>query len=453
VGLYDGSPGHPNVFQGQSTALNSILFASVPIEPPGQVTPIRTMRITNVRVDAFSLGIPAIGGSPISITMTVATSPFIGSETGTVGLGVAGQQFSVPTSPTLQQCASQNASLAGDLSSNGVPQFQLNFQEGFPTAFKPMNTAPVADFDLPPPLADQNQPGAVYTSETGFFNHLFPAIAGQGNLALAGLPTQGTRLIARFIDVPAGVQLFGNSIVHMTPNSNSVLRMVETGPFGGGPFSATPGNSFGIAPLAGSGSTRTAVYEVMASDPSASEQANIPIYVAYNANAPSAPGMGTVLVAGGFAPWTTDNFPSATDSVPRFAPPTSALAAFTIASCQNQCGVDVSAQTTVARGQANYSQALKLWVQFVSIQNTSANPIQGPLSLALDNISSSARLANPTGFTRCDAPAGHPYLNVSLGAGTMLAPGQKVFAALAFSATYAQAIAYSTRVLAGPGNR
>ncbi len=82
-----------------------------------------------------------------------------------------------------------------------------------------------------------------------------------------------------------------------------------------------------------------------------------------------------------------------------------------------------------------------------------STPIQGPLSLALDGISSTAVLANPTGFTRCDAPAGHPYLNVSLGAGATLAPGQKVFVALAFSAANAQNIGYSTRVLAGAGNR
>jgi hypothetical protein len=163
--------------------------------------------------------------------------------------------------------------------------------------------------------------------------------------------------------------------------------------------------------------------------------------------------MGSVLVAGGAAPWSTDDQASATDPVPRFAPPATALPAFTIVSCQNQCGVDVSAQTAVARGQINFSQSLKLWVQYVSIQNTTANAIQGPLSLAVDNISSTAALANPTGFTRCDAPGGHPYVNVNLGAGNVLNPGQKVTVGLAFSAANAQAVGYSTRVLAGAGNR
>lgn len=462
MGLYDGTPGHPNVFQGQSAGSNSILFASIPVDPPAPAL-VRVLRLTNVRADTFALGFSPIGSVPPAVTMTIASTLPVSQfpNASIVGFSFSGVQFSAPAPAILQQCVSQNASLAADPTSNGSPQFLLNFSEGFlfEEAFKARTAAPVANVDQPPPLKDQNQPGGVpnTANETGFFNHLFPDIAGQGNLGIAGLANQGTRLMARFIGVPAGIQLFTNTTIKLTGGTGflgkPVIRLVETDAVGGGPFSATPGNSFGIAPLSGSGPTRTAVFEVIRNDPEFVEQASIPIYVAYDANAPSTPGMGTVLVGGGFAPLTTDDQASATDPVPRFAPPTTALGAFTIVSCQNQCGVDVSAQTAVARGPISFSQALKLWVQFVSIQNTTANAIQGPLSLALDNISSTAAVANPTGFTRCDAPARHPYLNVNTGAGSVLNPGQTAVVGLAFSAANAQAIGYTTRVLAGPGNR
>ena len=66
---YNGTPGHPNVFQGRwqpvSLGSNQVLFASIPIDPPGTVCPSqatqptchRIIRITNLRGDAEAIGV------------------------------------------------------------------------------------------------------------------------------------------------------------------------------------------------------------------------------------------------------------------------------------------------------------------------------------------------------------------------------------------------------------
>jgi hypothetical protein len=229
--------------------------------------------------------------------------------------------------------------------------------------------------------------------------------------------------------------------------------MVSTDAFGNGPYAPVAGNSNGLAPMSGSGSTRTAVYEVVQANPGSIEHVSIPVYVAYAANAPSSPGLGGVGVVTGPAPVSNSGEASETDPVPRFAPPTAADPAFAITSCSEGCGADVTAQTVVTRGPITYSTSVKLFIQSVTVQNLSANQIQGPLSLALDGIASGVVLYNGTGFTSCSTPKQQPYLNVNVGSDNVLSPGEKAVVGLGFGATSAQAITYSTRVLAGPGNR
>jgi len=65
---YNGTAGHPNVFQGRSLALitgqtNQVAFLSVPIDPPGTVCAAapnpchRIVRITNIRAAASTTGV------------------------------------------------------------------------------------------------------------------------------------------------------------------------------------------------------------------------------------------------------------------------------------------------------------------------------------------------------------------------------------------------------------
>jgi len=87
---YNGSAGHPNVFQGRSLALitgqtNQVTYLAVPIDPPGTVCPNqssqpvchRVVRITNIRGDASTTGV-AQGNQTSSITAQIIANPVSG---------------------------------------------------------------------------------------------------------------------------------------------------------------------------------------------------------------------------------------------------------------------------------------------------------------------------------------------------------------------------------------
>jgi hypothetical protein len=70
-----GTPGNnKNIFQGIQTALNSITFAGIPIDPPG-TGPARIIHITNVRADANFLDVAAANSAPTYITETISATP------------------------------------------------------------------------------------------------------------------------------------------------------------------------------------------------------------------------------------------------------------------------------------------------------------------------------------------------------------------------------------------
>src|SRR5260370_27399780 len=63
----------PNVFQGYSNGINSIVFRGVPVDPPGP-NGVRTFRATNVRVNVNQLGLSSTL-IPTQVTMFVAPLP------------------------------------------------------------------------------------------------------------------------------------------------------------------------------------------------------------------------------------------------------------------------------------------------------------------------------------------------------------------------------------------
>ncbi len=60
IGVYNGTSGHPNVFQGHQTASNSITFSAVPIDPHAAPANSLTLRITNIRGNANALGVAGL---------------------------------------------------------------------------------------------------------------------------------------------------------------------------------------------------------------------------------------------------------------------------------------------------------------------------------------------------------------------------------------------------------
>jgi VCBS repeat-containing protein len=112
---------------------------------------------------------------------------------------------------------------------------------------------------------------------------------------------------------------------------------------------------------------------------------------------------------------------------------------------------DVTAQLAISLSSLTFDPTSKHYEQAVTLKNTSASPIVGPLSLVLDNLSSNARLVNQTGVTAKQGPVGSPDLDVPL-SGDLLGVAQTVTVVLEFDSPTA-AITYKARTLAGRGQR
>lgn len=111
---------------------------------------------------------------------------------------------------------------------------------------------------------------------------------------------------------------------------------------------------------------------------------------------------------------------------------------------------NVTGQVQVIRGGFNYVSATQHFVQQMTLKNVSPTPITGPISLILDNLSRNSTLYNKTGDTMATSPTGSPYVNVTVGS---LNPGAIIVITLEFRDPTNKSITYSTRVLAGSGQR
>jgi hypothetical protein len=114
------------------------------------------------------------------------------------------------------------------------------------------------------------------------------------------------------------------------------------------------------------------------------------------------------------------------------------------------CALDVSPVIAVTPGGYVYNMVSGRFTQTVKITNISGATILGPISLLIENLSSNATVYNPTGLTdQFYPPVGVPYLN----AVGDLAAGQSVSITLQFTNPSKTAITYTTRELAGSGQR
>jgi hypothetical protein len=214
---YDGTLGHPNVFQGRSLALingqtNQVLFLGVPIDPPGTQCPAATanpgaachriIRITNIRGDASQTGV-AQGNQTSSITAQIIANPVSGLPVdipthivARVQLGLVQSSLTNGTAPGGKFDFIQCSLLADNQSGNknNSQALTFTFREAFANAFKPRSlrqtlnngtTNPyaylgtgagsLAQNQLTPSTSsattlNQNVPGATYDTESGFMN-------------------------------------------------------------------------------------------------------------------------------------------------------------------------------------------------------------------------------------------------------------------------------------------
>jgi hypothetical protein len=398
-----GGPGYtarPNIFQGRRVSDNAVLFVGVPIDPPG-TSGTRVIRITNIRANASSAGV-VVGPGPFApaaiqafISATGSTSIPINNPQQTVAFVQQGLSFSlrdsgggsVSTSDiTRLQCIDFNADTANNNAEtldNGIHGY-LRYAEGFFTSFKVRNAVTYGPPPVVPPAysADnaltpvaQSGPGVIYNTETGFFmNTIAQDISSsRATGSRAGLADHGTRLLARFNNIPAGVAI-QVGIYQGNPNTvatTSKVRLIGTfDPSGSGVFFAVPAinpSAPGFATVITAGSavrSGAAVWEVMNADPLSLETIDIPYVVAFDAN-PGAgtPAGGTGTVIGSFAPISTVVTASSGAPIPRFVDPGTANQRDAL--IINPCVCNLLFPYVVARG--NFDTG-------IAIANTSRDP-------------------------------------------------------------------------------
>jgi hypothetical protein len=352
-----------NVFQGVVSG-NSITFFGVPVLAPVTTGATRTIRITNARVNATSLGGgSAAGATPViaSISISGATSLQISNATPTVGFVQSGLSTSATSASNRQQCASDTK----------VNVATLTYSENFPTAFKTrifaQSTNSYAGQSVPGNgVPTQNIPGAIYNSESNF---VLPINGSQ----TAGLADFGSRFRAVFNNIPTGVRIFvstvnvnnGNSPILTPPGGGApgastgnaatlgFAQLVngETTPdgSGGGFFPVVPSTDFGpnngnvpIAELQVTNGSASAVWEVVNTNPQTNESFKFAVYETFTSNvAQNSPPPGTATVNMSYAPApptfsaSAGAAASSTLAIPRFiADPNAAKSIFIINICR-----------------------------------------------------------------------------------------------------------------------
>ena len=216
-----------------------------------------TLQITNIRVDATTLGISV---SPLHVTESIAftgvnisASGLTGLSTGAVSAGLAAQSVtSVQNFPT------------GSAVTAAAPIFNVKFGENIPNAFKTQGSTG-ANSALNVWL--QNN------TETGYY-----VSTGTGNLA-----TSATRLRVIFTNVPANLLLYVPLTVATDQSGAGSMTLTSTE--GGAYYPVSPAGSLqgyqGSAPLglvSISGGTGEAVYEITAASISTQESYTVPVY-------------------------------------------------------------------------------------------------------------------------------------------------------------------------------
>lgn len=208
-----------NVFRATRLSDTQFAFSGVPL--PASRNNI--LRITNIFADASRL--PIGQNAPGQVLARVRMSP-VSINTGdqTLALIQPGYSFSL---------LGAGDAVAPGLASAG--NGKLRFTEATANSFKIRNRG--TTWQQPGNLLDQSIPGAIYNAETGFYN---PGLPADGGIAM-GLASQGTRLVARFTNIPAGTAI--SVAVNETgaaPGSPKA-QLVQTDGNGAGAYQALSG--------------------------------------------------------------------------------------------------------------------------------------------------------------------------------------------------------------------
>jgi uncharacterized protein (TIGR03437 family) len=275
VGTYDGSAGQYNIFQGLQYTPFELIWPSIPFDDPGAGT--RTLRFVNVRVRVTS-------ESPV-VTFTVsATGLTINNPT----VVVANVVSSLATS-------AQNG-VAGP---NGVTSFDMVFTEQLAGAWKTRTVAPFVNNDTSPTPIDQNTPGTVYATESGFHDAGAHALVNRSSMTVAGLAHSGTRLTVRLDLAPPYISVSAPLVVNLM-SGNTVTgvarRIDQVSMDGQGDFVPRSSTQFDYD---NDFFQMYAHYEILSTSSAQIESVRIPITINY---LPMAPTMTTITGLAGLSP-------------------------------------------------------------------------------------------------------------------------------------------------------
>jgi len=116
----------------------------------------------------------------------------------------------------------------------------------------------------------------------------------------------------------------------------------------------------------------------------------------------------------------------------------------------SSCAVNLGAQVAISQSGMRYDRTAGQFVQSVTLTNSGAAALSGPISLVLNNLSANAQLASPSGFTSCGAQTPAPFEDAGICTGGSMAPGSSVSMTLRFNDPSMQSIGYSATVVGGP---
>lgn len=397
VGNYTGAAaGRENVYQAIKAGENSLAWLGVPVDPPG-TSGNRVLRMVNVRADAASVGVSStLIPSNIIMYITISGTGALPLSNNTLNVAYVakGMVFSA-TGDDYNQCEP------------GTYDFTLNFKENFGTAFRHNQGA----------VDNQYMPGTIYNTEsmwssTGLTN-------ATGIAGVAGVASQGTRLIARFSNVPANITLTAPG-ANTDATYNTALRVTGHDANGaGGTVSGTAGT------VTLSGGAGIAVWEITASTPGNISTVSFDMTLTYGAS--PLPGLGTATVTGNYAPTSTLNTMQliSVAPAPRFVNDPQSATTFTINSCQTNL---LFPYITNAAG----------FDTGISIANTTADPYgtpdqEGPCTLYFYGMTGAVD-TNPPTQTSGTVPAGKSLIfTLSNGGGVQGASTATVNAAPDFT--------------------
>ena len=319
-GQTNTTPGY-NAFPGIVNG-SQVTFNGVPMLPPGGGGNSRVFRITNIRVNAnavtlgtvaFQLGSVtaqlSVGGVQLNLSDPSVTAAYVTPTlTGSLGNPSDGAALTTPVFTS-----SSGVGSPGTPSVLGYLRFTEGVAYSFRTRVAPLVTG--AGGSGQSATAEQDIPGAIYNSESGFTPYVgtTPQYFGGNTTYIPGLADSGTRVKAVFHNIPRGVTIYvgttsgGNSTIGLVGTLSARMVASPIAPESASPVTPTVTiGGAGFVPLVPSNGSGTATWEVVTDllySVPVPENFDIPVAVYA---APGVASAGTVTVNLSYAPTQSD---------------------------------------------------------------------------------------------------------------------------------------------------